>query len=842
MILRTSFKYLIVITTALVAACSGDGGPDRIIVDLAQKGADIPKSMYGIFFEEITHSGDGGIYAEMVRNRGFENANLPSGTYWYDDYACCPESPCYSNDSINDFRIKWDFNAMDGWHVESEKGAFGYELSVSQPLNPATPHHINIFADKSEGRVRLVNSGYWGMAIKEGQLYDAVFHLRTADGGDRVSVGMLDNEGNIVVEKEVKVTTDGQWRKYETSFTAPLTSADMKLAIIFEPKGTVSADFISLFPRETFMGRKNGLRNDVARMLADMKPGFVRWPGGCIVEGLTMENRVKWKETIGDPASRPGEYNLWGYRSTYGFGYHEFLQFCEDIDSKAMFVCNAGMSCLFRNGDMADADGVDELIDEALDAIEYAIGGTDTRWGSERAANGHPDPFPLKYIEVGNENIGPRYAVNYNRFHKAIKERYPQITVISALMFSKHIDKLDEVEFIDPHYYETADWFYNNADVYDKLPDDLPYKVYVGEYAAIGRSSLYSSLAEAAFLTGAERNSDKVQMVSYAPLIENAAYGRDHLLVLNSAAVYGRTNYWVVRMYAENMPDHNLGIKMDNDNRKMPVCPSGFVGLGTGGTSAEFKDFRVEKGGKVVYSGDWSDFGEAWHVERGGWKAENGVLVQPETHGDPMIWLKGHDFGDCTIRVKARKTGGVQGFRVIFGGRDEGHYFMADIGTHTNESVIFREIGDKGSVSLFDYRNEEPVSMGHWYDVRIEIGGNNWKCYLDDELKYEYNHFDVTKHYAVAGYDRTAKEIVVKLVNGCSHPWKSVLSFRNAGTLGKEGRVIELSSPDIDMENSFEEPEKIVPVERVLTGVRPEMKFSCPPNSFTILRIPVTSQ
>ena len=257
-----------------------------------------------------------------------------------------------------------------------------------------------------------------------------------------------------------------------------------------------------------------------------------------------MDNRIKWKETIGDIVKRPGEYNLWGYRSTYGFGYHEFLQFCEDIDADGMFVCNAGMSCLFRNGDYWEEENrIDNLIQDALDAIEYALGDTTTVYGKRRAENGHAAPFPLKYVEVGNENVGLRYVKNYNRFYKAIKEKYPQIEIVCALMFSPYIQEAEKIDILDPHYYETAGWFYNNADVYDKLPDDIPYKIYVGEYAAIGRPSLYSSLAEAAYLTGVERNADKVQMVSYAPLIENAAHGKDHLLVLKNDSVYGRTNY-----------------------------------------------------------------------------------------------------------------------------------------------------------------------------------------------------------------------------------------------------------------------------------------------------------
>ena len=224
-----------------------------------------------------------------------------------------------------------------------------------------------------------------------------------------------------------------------------------------------------MFPENTFCGHKNGLREDVAGMLRDLRPDFVRWPGGCIVEGLTMDNRIKWKEMIGDIVKRPGEYNLWGYRSTYGFGYHEFLQFCEDIDADGMFVCNAGMSCLFRNGDYWEEENrIDNLIQDALDAIEYALGDTTTVYGKRRAENGHAAPFPLKYVEVGNENVGLRYVKNYNRFYKAIKEKYPEMVVVGTVgPFNEGTDYVEGwkladklgVPMVDEHYYQSPGWF-----------------------------------------------------------------------------------------------------------------------------------------------------------------------------------------------------------------------------------------------------------------------------------------------------------------------------------------------------------------------------------------------
>lgn len=827
---------------AFLAACTP--AADQITIDVTRQGAEIPASLYGVFFEEITHSGDGGLYAEMVVNRGFEDGNLPSGTTYQDGYAVAENLPCYANDSINNFKIKWaEGKALQGWQVIADDGTTPvYRITDDRPLHPATPHALHIDLAKSATHVQVVNEGYWKMAVTEGQTYQLVFYLK-ADAGyaDTVAASLIDDEGKAVCSQTFPVIKDGKWNRYEGSLQASATGNTYCLALDFENKGKVWLDYVSLFPQETFLKRPYGMRKDVAEMLADLQPAFIRWPGGCIVEGLTMENRVKWKETIGDPMTRRGEYNLWGYRSTYGFGYHEFLQFCEDIGADGMFVCNAGMSCLFRNGDFYTGLKVDSLIREAMDAIEYAIGDTLTYWGKQRAENGHPAPFPLKYVEIGNENVGPRYAANYKRFYAAIKTKYPQIIPICALMFSPHLAEAGTVEIMDPHYYETADWFYRNAYLYDRLPDDYPYKIYIGEYAATGRPGLYSSLAEAAYLTGVERNADKVQLVSYAPLLENAdGHGRNHLIVLKNDAVYGRTNYHILRMFAGNRPDVNLETRIRPAEAPQTFQPTGKIGLGTCNTSAEFKDLKVTRPGGEGYAADWNPTLDGWQATQGNWEVANGRLTQTQTEGDAYLWLDQPVFEDCTIELKARKLKGREGFRIFFGSRGENQYYMADIGSHTNESVIFGERNAQGNVSLFDYRNSTSIQTGHWYDIKVEIKGNTWKCYLDNRLEYEYTYQPLIRHYAVAGYDRQTKEVIIKLINGENKPWKTRIDLKNAVSVHPEGSCLTLSSSDPDDENSFAEPEKLIPVETKLTGLKPSFDRICPPHSFTILRIAVS--
>ena len=405
-------------------------------------------------------------------------------------------------------------------------------------------------------------------------------------------------------------------------------------------------------------------------------------------------------------------------------------------------------------------------------------------------------------------------------------------------MFSPYIQDAEQIDILDPHYYETAGWFYNNADVYDKLPDDTPYKIYVGEYAAIGRPSLYSSLGEAAYLTGVERNADKVRMVSYAPLIQHAAHGRDHLLVSKNDSVYGRTNYYVLKMFSDNRPDVNLHTDLKVGSPAPAFRTKGFIGLGTNNTEVEFKDLKIMANGEERHVSGWDDFVNKWEVVRGNWNVKEDVLFQSQKGIDAFAVLKDCEFEDCTIELKAKKISGTEGFRIIFGGADLNNYFMADMGSHTNESVIFREINNEGSISLFDYRNNTSIKANQWYTVRIEIKGAHWQCFLDDELQYEYTYAPQTKQYVVSGYDRERKEIIVKLVNAESGNWKVKVQLENAMDIASKGTKIVLGANERFEENSFSTPFKVVPKISELSGIGSTFNVDCPANSLMILRIP----
>lgn len=533
-----------------------------LTIDLNKRGADVSPTMYGIFFEEINHAGDGGLYAEMLQNRGFEEHVLPTGMTYRNGKVYGPALPHYGKNVVEPWTADWnrEQKMMQGWRVEGGKAEV---VLAEHPLHVNTPHALRLTVD---GKATLVNEGYWGVAVKKGDKYDLRFYLNTNSSGQVVA--MLRNE-NGASAGEATLTTkgDGQWNEYTATITATETFSKGTFAFCFNGKDEVFVDYVSLFPQATFKNRKNGLRKDIAETLAALHPQFMRWPGGCIVEGTCYENRVRWKETLGDPMTRRGEWDLWGYRSTYGLGYHEFLQFCEDLGMKGMFVANAAMSCAYRCGDYSEEQAeIDRCLQDMRDAIEYAIGDpAKNKWARRRAEAGHPAPFPLQYVEIGNENNGDIYKRHLNYMYAKLKAEYPQLTFINTLGgFPWEMDGTEGGDMVDPHWYVDPAFFFLHNNEFDSRQRGQ-WQVYVGEYACnnrVGSGNMMAALADASFILGMERNGDLVKMASYAPLLTNVNQSNwaCNLIHFDTDRVMGRAAYYVQQLMAENRPTYNLGL------------------------------------------------------------------------------------------------------------------------------------------------------------------------------------------------------------------------------------------------------------------------------------------
>jgi alpha-L-arabinofuranosidase len=507
----------------------------------------VSPELYGFFFEEISHAGDGGLYAELVENRDFEANTLPEG--WRVD----------ANNVFTPLgwrtRLWFDSN-LPSWSLVASDDAEGrIQQDSALPLNDRNPHSLRLTVKRAGKRCGISNDGYWGMNFQAGELYDLTFYTRTeGDAKCDVTVSLESQSGDKVYAKATIAGVGGAWKKYSQSLKADASDPKGRLVLSLSQPGTVWFDVVSLFPRKTFKNRPNGMRPDLAQLLADIKPGFLRFPGGCVVEGASLYNRIRWKDSIGDIAQRRGDFDLWGYYNTYGLGFHEYLQLAEDIGAAAMYVCNAGMSCQGRRPEICSEQDLQNYVQEALDAIEYAIGPVTSKWGAQRAANGHPEPFNLKYVEIGNENRGPDYQLRYKVFYEAIKARYPKIITIADTRFESL-----PVEIADDHFYVNPGRFFGMAKHYDNSDRKGP-KIYVGEYAVnrgVGQGNLLGALSEAVFMLNMESNSDIVVMCSYAPLFENVNK-RDwpvNLILLDSSRSVGRSSYQVQKLFALNRPD-----------------------------------------------------------------------------------------------------------------------------------------------------------------------------------------------------------------------------------------------------------------------------------------------
>ncbi len=547
----------IVLTAMLFSICSMAQPEQKIIVKVNQPTAAIQPTMWGVFFEDINLAADGGIYAELVKNRSFEF-----------------------------------FKPLMGWKILKPDTTTGVLIINQSETNPANPRYARISIAESEQSFGISNEGFRGMGIKTGMTYHfSVLARQSAGSALKVRIELVSSAGKIIgsgnLSPEVK-----DWKKYEVNFTANATDPKAKLNIWFEGKGALDMDMISLFPDDTWKNRPGGLRADLVQLLADLKPGFLRFPGGCIVEGRDLENRYQWKKTIGNVEDRHLIVNRWNtefkhrqtpdYFQTFGLGFFEYFQLAEDIDAEPLPILSCGMACQFNTAEVVPMDQLDPYIQDALDLVEFANGTADSKWGKVRVQMGHPAPFNLKMIGIGNEQWGTQYIERYTVFAKAIKAKYPEIKIVSGTgpspegkdfdYASKELKKLN-AEIVDEHYYANPEWFLKNASRYDNY-DRNSYKIFAGEYAAQSintcnpenQNNWKCALAEAAFMTGLERNAEVVNLCSYAPLMAHVEgwQWKPDLIWFDNLKSFGTDNYYVQKMFSNNKGTQVLSMLKEN--------------------------------------------------------------------------------------------------------------------------------------------------------------------------------------------------------------------------------------------------------------------------------------
>jgi len=791
---RYCLTLLLITALALVAAAPLCAAPATLTVAVDQPGHAISPILYGIFFEDINCSADGGIYAELVRNRNFEDSDKPE------------------------------------WWEAVGNSAIGVKLAVdsAQPVSPKNPHSLKVqIANPGSGRSGVANNGFWGMAVTKGQTYELSLFARGGEGfKGPLSVSLESGNGIVHAEKNLRSLTP-DWKRYRLSLKASATDPKARLVISASQAGTFWLDMVSLFPRQTWKHRPNGLRPDLAEMLAGLKPGFVRFPGGCWVEGDTMGLAYRWKQTIGDLSERRTQYNIWQYHATHGIGYHEYLQMSEDLGAEPLFVINCGMS----HKENVPLDKMGEYVQDALDAIEYANGPVTSTWGAARARNGHRAPFNLKYMEIGNENGGAAYHERYALFYDAIKAKYPQMHLVADEWSGT--PKNRPVEIVDEHYYSTPEFFIANAGKYDSY-DRAGRKVYVGEYAVTqgcGQGNLRAAVGEAAFMSGMERNSDVVLMASYAPLFANVNYKKwnPDLIDFDSSRAYGIPSYYVQQMFSENRGDVVLPVTVTAP-AITPAARSGAIGVGTWRTQAEFKDIKVTRGDETLFTCDFADGTKGWRLHGGDWTVEAGMLQQKSMAENVRAFAGDKNWSNYTYSLKARKLGGAEGFLIPFLVKDEEAKAWWNIGGWGNVRHGIELDGIAGA--------DVPGSIetGRWYDIRIEVKGANVRCFLDDKLIHDVSYAATKPLYAVASLAKRANEVILKVVNVTTTDLETDLRLEGAN-IRPNATAIVLASDKPEDENTLEQPAKVKPVTRKLNEAGAAFRHTFPANSVTVLRL-----
>ncbi|MBQ8098006.1 MAG: carbohydrate binding domain-containing protein [Bacteroidaceae bacterium] len=795
----------------LLFAVSHSKGQSVFSIDALQQGAAISPSLYGLFFEEINHAGDGGLYAELIRNRSFEDNEVQ------------PES----------------------WEAV---GSATIALTQDCLLNSAQHYALCIIATAPGTGVQ--NTGYWGIHAVKGRTYRLSFWVRSASGyKGGITAGLYTAFGQPIGEARLYGITD-KWKQFTARITADKDDESAVFRLTLQQTGDLDIDVVSLFP-PTFKNRPNGLRPDLAQMLLDLKPAFVRFPGGCYVEGENaIKNAFRWKTTLGPIHERPGHGNYtWGYRSTDGLGFHEYLQMCEDLEADALFVVNIGLGHNY----VVPMDSLQPLVQDMLDALEYANGPATSFYGRIRARNGHPAPFRIRYVELGNENYqadsdarSENYADRYAIFRKAILEKYPEMKIIGNVEAwgTDHPSWRNShpVDFLDEHYYKSHTWMLDNFTKYDHYPRP-GHAIYNGEYAAnapgtYGRNgTIESALGEAVYMMGMERNADICRMASFAPIFTHESdRAWDYDMIHHTASrSFGTPSYYVQQLFAHNKGDQVVLIE-EKDNL-LPISLSGRAGVGTWLTAAQFSDFAILDGeGLFVAKESYSADLDRWEPMGGMWQQAKQAYCQSDEKQQlgKSFYVQPVALDRYEITVNARKQSGQEGFLLLFAYGDEQNYCWWNIGGWGNTASAL-EVSVGGSHTIYD-RRPFSVEPGRTYQIRLQVDGGHIVGSIDGREMLNVVLPSRRAVYANASLAKEGSELIVKLVNPVGTPCSVRIDLAHFPVA--EGYMQQLKSAHSTDENTLEEPRKVVP-----TAMEPiqvegaQISFTLPPYSLNILRL-----
>ncbi|MBG0856646.1 carbohydrate binding domain-containing protein [Streptomyces spinoverrucosus] len=819
---RTRWRLGLTVTACLVAAAvvpapaHAEAVSDyEITLDPTATGATIDDTMYGVFFEDINRAADGGLYAELVQNRSFEYSTADNGSY----------------------------TPLTSWAVDGT----GQVVDDDGRLNERNRNYLSLGAASA-----VTNVGYnTGIRVDKGKKYDFSVWAR-ATSGTTLTVSLKDAAGELASARQV--AAKGAWKKYTATFTATRTSNRGRLTVAATEAAAL--DMVSLFPRDTYKNQPGGLRKDLAEKIEALDPAFVRFPGGCLVNTGSMQDyseasgwqrkrSYQWKDTIGPVEQRATNANFWGYNQSYGLGYYEYFRFSEDIGAMPLPVVPALVTGCGQNRATDDEALLQRHIQDTLDLIEFANGPVTSTWGRKRAEMGHPRPFHLTHIGVGNEeNLPVEFFARFQKFRAAIEAKYPDITVVSnsgpddtgtTFDTAWKLNREGKVDMVDEHYYNSPQWFLQNNDRYDSYDRQGP-KVFLGEYASQG-NAWHNALAEAAYMTGLERNADIVKLASYAPLLANEDYvqWRPDMIWFNNHASWASANYEVQRLFMTNVGDRVVpSTATTTPDVSSPI--SGAVGLSTWATSAAYDDVKVTAAdGTTLLSDDFSGDASRWqHTGGGSWSIQDGAYVQTDAAAENTMVTAGDPaWQDYDLHVKATKKSGKEGFLVAFGVKDTGNYYWWNLGGWNNTQSAVEKAVDGGKTTVVSKAGS--IETGRAYDLDIKVRGRQVSLYLDGQLWSSFTDNKPAEPFrqVVTEDDRTG-DLIVKVVNAQSSAARTAIDLGGA-KVASRARVTTLAAAPEDVNTETDTP--VSPARSTFSGVADKFTYTFPANSVTFLRI-----
>lgn len=810
---------------------------NRLSVKTKEVRFPVAKTLYGLFFEDINRSGDSGLYPEMLRNRTFEDSLLPAGTQAVDDtHTSISSSKGWGGafnhgEGLSDWikGNKTPYTPVPAWY--GDKAVL--ELDEADVLNPKRRAALKVDFEDG-GSIR--NIGYAGLSVKTGASYTFYMFAKSCEPAD-VVVKLTDVSGDAVYAQAAFRIRTGGYVRYDAVLATGAEDPDARLVIEGPKSCSIRLGFISLIPADTYNG--HGLRRDLVEKLAALKPAFMRFPGGCIVEGFNKESLLRFSNLIGPVWERPTNWNLWAYNTTNGLGYHEWLQLCEDLDMKKMWVCNCGMTCQARNPDFLDEKEQADLLQEAIDAIEYATAPADTKWGQVRAAAGHPEPFGMDYVEIGNENYGPEYNLRYAKYYDELKRRYPGIQFVANTHTER--DGLP-TDIADEHFYNTPAFFAENTHQFD-LYDRKGPQIFVGEYAVVAGQpgTLKAAVGEAMFLLGIEKNQDIVTLTAYAPLFENVDFCNwyPNLIAFDNSASYGIPSYHALQLLGSNRGSNVVRTEVDCASNHTEV--SGLFGIQTHVPGQRFKDVRVDGQSAGISHILLGDVTEADGVYNTMGKPMSGRMASAP-NAKTLMGRTWATFGnapgtDSVMDVTAWFDGGIT-FTVFC--RQQLHKNRVEAWAANNVRRFEWTIQDGASRVVLP-RFMEEARLAPDVGLKLETGWHDFR------IVTRIDGFDVsvdgtpvqTARLATfpsieCSADTDADRILVKIANFTQQAEEVAISLDCEVA---DGYAVEILTGDPLAENSMDHPVNVSPVSEKRTGAGRLFTYIAPAMSLNILKL-----